>query len=99
MIYFQYEKLGESPYPNMAKIVFVLFQILIPILLLNMLIGKIVTYFSCVDSTHIKYSICLYCVYCTTQKGKKLFTALSALIPLSYKSYSVYHCGIIPLLH
>jgi hypothetical protein len=40
MIYFQYEKLGESPYPNMAKIVFVLFQILIPILLLNMLIGK-----------------------------------------------------------
>jgi hypothetical protein len=38
----------------MAKIVFVLFQILIPILLLNMLIGKIVTYFSCVNSTHIK---------------------------------------------
>jgi hypothetical protein len=28
----------------MAKIVFVLFQILIPILLLNMLIGKIVTF-------------------------------------------------------
>jgi hypothetical protein len=44
----------------MAKIVFVLFQILIPILLLNMLIGKIVMYFSCVNSTHIKYSICLY---------------------------------------
>jgi hypothetical protein len=86
----------------MAKIVFVLFQILIPILLLNMLIGKIVTYFSCVNSTHIKYmySICLYSVYCTTQKGKNLFHCFgSAHTSLSYKSYSVYHCGIIPLLH
>ncbi|XP_023321114.1 transient receptor potential cation channel subfamily V member 5 isoform X3 [Eurytemora carolleeae] len=36
---YEYDLLGESPYPNMAKIVFVLFQILIPILLLNMLIA------------------------------------------------------------
>ena len=35
----QYDLLGESNYPNMAKMVFVLFQILIPILLLNMLIA------------------------------------------------------------
>ena len=35
----QYDELDESPYPSMAKLVFVLFQILIPILLLNMLIA------------------------------------------------------------
>ena len=36
---YDYEMLGTTPYPTMAKIVFVLFQILIPILLLNMLIA------------------------------------------------------------
>ena len=36
---FQYDKLSETPYPGMAKTMFVLFQILIPILLLNMLIA------------------------------------------------------------
>ena len=36
---YDYEMLAETPYPKMAKIVFVLFQILIPILLLNMLIA------------------------------------------------------------
>ena len=35
----QYDEFGDSPYPAMAKCVFVLFQILIPILLLNMLIA------------------------------------------------------------
>ena len=35
----QYDDFDASPYPNMAKTVFVLFQILIPILLLNMLIA------------------------------------------------------------
>ena len=35
----QYDEFDESPYPSMAKAVFVLFQILIPILLLNMLIA------------------------------------------------------------
>ena len=36
---FQYDEFNSSPYPAMAKLVFVLFQILIPILLLNMLIA------------------------------------------------------------
>jgi transient receptor potential cation channel subfamily V protein 6 len=36
---FQYDKLSESVYPGMSKTMFVLFQILIPILLLNMLIA------------------------------------------------------------
>merc|ERR1711892_8741 len=36
---YDYEMLGNTPYPKMAKVVFVLFQILIPILLLNMLIA------------------------------------------------------------
>ena len=36
---YDYDMLGETPYPRMAKVVFVLFQILIPILLLNMLIA------------------------------------------------------------
>ena len=35
----QYDKLSDTPYPGMAKAMFVLFQILIPILLLNMLIA------------------------------------------------------------
>ena len=35
----QYDDFDASPYPAMAKTVFVLFQILIPILLLNMLIA------------------------------------------------------------
>ena len=38
-IFVQYDMLGSTPYPAMAKMVFVLFQILIPILLLNMLIA------------------------------------------------------------
>jgi hypothetical protein len=33
-ISFQYDKLSDTPYPGMAKAMFVLFQILIPILLL-----------------------------------------------------------------
>ena len=37
--FFQYDKLSDTPYPGMAKAMFVLFQILIPILLLNMLIA------------------------------------------------------------
>ena len=36
---YDYEMLGKTPYPKMAKVVFILFQILIPILLLNMLIA------------------------------------------------------------
>ena len=36
---YDYGLLGDTPYPKMAKVVFVLFQILIPILLLNMLIA------------------------------------------------------------
>ena len=36
---FQYEDFSKSPYQAMAKTIFVLFQILIPILLLNMLIA------------------------------------------------------------
>jgi len=36
---YDYDQLGNTRYPTMAKIVFVLFQILIPILLLNMLIA------------------------------------------------------------
>ena len=36
---YDYEMLGNTPYPKMAKVVFILFQILIPILLLNMLIA------------------------------------------------------------
>ena len=36
---YDYDMLGDTPYPKMAKVVFVLFQILIPILLLNMLIA------------------------------------------------------------
>ena len=36
---YDYEDLNENPYPDMAKIIFVLFQILIPILLFNMLIA------------------------------------------------------------
>ena len=36
---YDYNLLGNTPYPRMAKVVFVLFQILIPILLLNMLIA------------------------------------------------------------
>ena len=87
MIYFQYEKLGESPYPNMAKIVFVLFQILIPILLLNMLIGKIVTYFSCVNSTHIQCSKSMYIV---KYIKAKMFNALPALITLSFWHYTSF---------
>ena len=35
----QYDDIKESDYSSMAKTVFVLFQILIPILLLNMLIA------------------------------------------------------------
>ena len=36
---YDYPLLGTTPYPKMAKVVFVLFQVLIPILLLNMLIA------------------------------------------------------------
>ena len=36
---YDYDMLGSTPYPKMAKVVFILFQILIPILLLNMLIA------------------------------------------------------------
>ena len=36
---YEYDDLNDSPYPGMAKMVFVIFQILIPILLLNMLIA------------------------------------------------------------
>lgn len=36
---YDYGMLGNTPYPKMAKVVFVIFQILIPILLLNMLIA------------------------------------------------------------
>ena len=36
---YDYEDMNENPYPDMAKIIFVLFQILIPILLFNMLIA------------------------------------------------------------
>merc|ERR1740128_503030 len=36
---YDYNLLGNTPYPRMAKVIFVLFQILIPILLLNMLIA------------------------------------------------------------
>lgn len=36
---YDYNMLGSTPYPKMAKLAFVLFQILIPILLLNMLIA------------------------------------------------------------
>ena len=36
---YEYDAFDDSPYPNMARVVFVLFQILIPILLLNMLIA------------------------------------------------------------
>ena len=35
---YDYEMLGDTPYKKMAKLTFVIFQILIPILLLNMLI-------------------------------------------------------------
>ena len=66
---FQYDLLGESPYPNMAKIVFVLFQILIPILLLNMLIAMMGnTYASVIEKSEkefLKQVVCfiLICVY------------------------------------
>ena len=36
---YDYEDMNENPYPDMAKVIFVLFQILIPILLFNMLIA------------------------------------------------------------
>ena len=36
---YDYEMLGQTPYPKMAKFAFVIFQIMIPILLLNMLIA------------------------------------------------------------
>ena len=36
---YDYDLIGSTPYSKMAKVVFVLFQILIPILLLNMLIA------------------------------------------------------------
>lgn len=36
---YEYDKFNDSPYPDMAKGIFVLFQILIPILLFNMLIA------------------------------------------------------------
>ena len=47
----QYDELDESPYPSMAKMVFVLFQILIPILLLNMLIAMMGNTYAIVIST------------------------------------------------
>ena len=47
----QYDELDESPYPSMAKLVFVLFQILIPILLLNMLIAMMGNTYAIVIST------------------------------------------------
>ena len=36
---YEYDEFNDSPYPSMARMVFVLFQIPIPILLLNMLIA------------------------------------------------------------
>ena len=36
---YDYDKFNETPYPGMAKVIFVLFQIFIPILLFNMLIA------------------------------------------------------------
>ena len=36
---YEYSAFNESPYPDMAKVIFVLFQIFIPILLFNMLIA------------------------------------------------------------
>ena len=56
MFIVQYDLLGESPYPNMAKIVFVLFQILIPILLLNMLIAMMGnTYASVIEKSEKEF--------------------------------------------
>ena len=48
---YEYDELDESPYPSMAKMVFVLFQILIPILLLNMLIAMMGNTYAIVIST------------------------------------------------
>ena len=36
---YDYEDLNKNPYASMSKVIFVLFQILIPILLFNMLIA------------------------------------------------------------
>ena len=36
---YDYEDLNQNPYASMSKVIFVLFQILIPILLFNMLIA------------------------------------------------------------
>lgn len=38
-IYYQYSDLNNTTYPNLAKTVFVIFMIFVPILLLNMLIA------------------------------------------------------------
>ena len=48
---YEYDDLNDSPYPGMAKMVFVIFQILIPILLLNMLIAMMGNTYAIVIST------------------------------------------------
>ena len=48
---YEYEDFTGSPYSSMARIVFVLFQILIPILLLNMLIAMMGNTYAIVIST------------------------------------------------
>ena len=67
---YDYAMLGDTPYPKMAKIVFVLFQILIPILLLNMLIAMMGnTYGIVIESAEkeflkawAKVKPCLFCL-------------------------------------
>lgn len=39
LLFLQYANIKSAPYPGMAKLMFILFQVLIPILLLNMLIA------------------------------------------------------------
>lgn len=46
---YQYEEMGQSNYPILAKLFFILFQILIYILLLNMLIAMMANTYAAVN--------------------------------------------------
>ena len=69
---FQYDELNESQYPAMVKVVFVLFQILIPILLLNMLIAMMGNTYAIVIEKSEKEFLkqVIFCRLCIDKKGK-----------------------------
>ena len=73
---FQYDELNESPYPAMVKVVFVLFQILIPILLLNMLIAMMGNTYAIVIEKSEKEFLkqVIFCRLGIDKKGKIIYS-------------------------